>query len=216
MSALRCCSRYALALVLLGWAASYSHADTLYVSSVGNNSISAYNSAGTLIGSFSSTPPLLDAPFQIQVGPAIGASTNTILVSSLGTNSVIALDATNLTYLGTVISNGDHGLHNPSGMAFDPGSGNLFINSFQANQIFEYHWNGTSMVFQKVLINGGAGSTNDPGLVGPTGVAYNAATGTLYASSSDATTNRIQAYTNLGSTPANAALRLGSWRFLRQ
>jgi hypothetical protein len=213
MSALRCFSRHALALVMVGWAASVSHADTLYVSSVGNNSVSAYGPTGNFIGSFSSTPPLLDAPFGIQVGPTIGGSTNTILVASLGTSSVIALDATNLTFLGTVIASGDHGLHNPSGMAFDPGTGNLFINSFQANQIYEYHWNGSSMVFQKVLINGGAGSTSDPGLVGPTGLAYNAATGTLYASSSDASTNRIQAYTNLASptvTVNNFAAGIGA------
>jgi sugar lactone lactonase YvrE len=126
-----------------------THADTLYVSNIGDNSIARFDSSGN--GSYLAT---------FHPGPeglTVDAAHNLYVASESSGNSAFNDTVTKFNPAGTpsIYANASAGLVSPAGLAFD-NSGNLYVGNFYQNTIIKITPQGVGSVFANTGLNGPA------------------------------------------------------------
>ena len=161
----------------------FSGSATLYVTNLGNSTVTAYDAQGTqqtLVGSF----PSLGGPYSIAYDPANGW----LYVANNGSDTVTAYNGQG-TQQG--LTGGWSGLNSPYSIAYDPANGWLYVANYYNSTVTAYNAQG--------VLQSPSGFS---GLNGPTSIAYDPANGLLYVVNYG--NNTMTAYTAQGaqqSTP---------------
>ncbi len=140
----------------------FSGSATLYVTNLGNSTVTAYNAQGaqqSLTGGF----PSLGGPYSIAEDPANGW----LYVANNGSDTVTAYNAQGAQQS---LTGGWSGLNSPYSIAYDPANDWLYVANYYNNTVTAY----TSQGAQQTLTG------SFPNLNGPVGIAYDPANGWLY------------------------------------
>ncbi|MDX2037538.1 MAG: SMP-30/gluconolactonase/LRE family protein [Isosphaeraceae bacterium] len=149
----------------------------ILVSDVGSNSVKLYNqNTGAYIRDFIAPGSGgLSVPFGITFGPD-----QNLYVASLGTGEVLRYNGTTGAFINKFVTKGSGGLAYPNQVLFGPDN-NLYVSNFSPNSngaILQYQGpSGTPGAFIKTF-------AQNPGLAGPTGMAFSPFGDELYVSSS--------------------------------
>ena len=147
--------REAVLLFMFAVTASFAHADNIYVSNAGNNTIEKFDSSGNGTVFASSG---LDWPRGLAFDSA-----GDLYVANQDNNTIEKFDSSGN---GTVFASS--GLDMPVGLAFDS-AGNLYVASWHSDTIEKFDSSGNGTVF----------ATASSGLAGPEGLAFDSS-GNLY------------------------------------
>ncbi len=166
----------------------FSGSATLYVTNLGNSTVTAYDAQGTqqtLTGTF----PNLNGPYGIAYDPANGW----LYVANNGNSTVTAYNAQGAqqTLTGTFPS-----LSSPAGIAYDPANGWLYVANPGNNTVTAYNAQGAKQTLTGTF----------PNLNGPGAIAYDPANGWLYVANLN--NNTMTAYNAQG---AQQTLTSGSF-----
>jgi DNA-binding beta-propeller fold protein YncE len=129
-----------VAIAVLFFDSGFAHADTIYVSNRGNNTIMKFDSSG--IGTV-----FADTGLNWPEGLAFDSSGN-LYVANAGNNTIMKFDSSGN---GSLFASS--GLDNPYGLAFDS-SGSLYVaNKILTGSIMKYDSSGNGSVFANVALN---------------------------------------------------------------
>src|SRR6185369_6908312 len=127
-------------LALLSFVTISTRADTLFVSNIGNNTITRFDSsgAGTLFSSFQPGPE----------GLVFDSARNLYVANQFSRNSPFnnTIERFSPAGVGTIFADSNDGLYFPVGLAFD-GGGNLFVSNFYSNTIVKINPAGVGSLF---------------------------------------------------------------------
>ena len=213
-------------LALLSFVTISTRADTLFVSNIGNNTITRFDSsgAGTLFSSFQPGPE----------GLVFDSARNLYVANQFSRNSPFnnTIERFSPAGVGTIFADSNDGLYFPVGLAFD-GGGNLFVSNFYSNTIVKINPAGVGSLFFNSGLSGpeqlvvdragnlyvanyfggtvlkinpaGVSAVFAAGLSHPIGLAFDAA-GNLYVSSQGNNTIMKFDPSGIGSLFANSGL----------